>query len=460
MLTLWGAKRKFCDGISRREFLQIGALGGALTLADWFRVQAQAAPAGRPAASVPNKSVIMIYLLGGPAQLDTYDLKPAAPAEYCGEFKPIRTNVPGIDICELFPKQAAMMDKLTIIRSLVATPPNGHTDAEVMTGFNEIEAGRGRHPSFGAVVSKLRGPTKDGVPPFVSMRRLSFPNPAILPQYECEPGFLGVAHRPFLPEGAGLADLQLPTSVNGRRLNERKALLTGFDDLRRDLDASGGMRGLDAFQNRAFAVITSSALRNALDLSREDPRVVERYSLTGGPRNIGFAGAYSQGTQVLLARRLVEAGAGFVSLSLGYWDTHGTGDGGGFPKLRKVLCPQLDNALSALVEDLHQRGMAKDVVVIAWGEFGRTPRLNKDAGRDHWLPVMSAVITGGGLKMGQVIGSTDARGEFPKDQPYRISQVLSTVYRAIGIDPAMTFPNTSGRPTSLLDDREPVVELL
>jgi hypothetical protein len=454
MLNLWGGRRKLCDGISRRDFLSIGALGGALTLADLLRARATAR------TPLPNKSVIMIYLLGGAAQLDTYDLKPAAPVEYRGEFNPIKTTVPGIDICELFPKQAALMDRLAIIRSLVAAPPNGHTDAEVMTGYNETEAARGRHPSFGAVVSRVRGSTADGVPPFVSLRRMSFPNPAILPQFECEPGFLGVAHRPFLPEGAGLSDLQLQASVDPGRLEGRKELLAVFDDLRRDLDGSGVMGGLDAFHGRAFDMLTSGALRNALDLSKEDPRVIERYSLAGGPRNIGFATGYSQGTQVLLARRLVEAGVGFVSLSLGYWDTHGTGDGGGFPKLRKTLCPQLDNALSALIEDLHQRGLDKDVVVIVWGEFGRTPRLNKDAGRDHWLPVMSAVIAGGGLKTGQVIGSTDARGEYPKDRPYRIAQVLSTIYRTIGIDPATTFPSSSGRPMYVLDDRDPIPELL
>jgi uncharacterized protein (DUF1501 family) len=456
MLTLWGARGKLCDGLSRREFLNIGALGGALTLADWFRATATAA---RPAAK-PTRSVIMVYLLGGPAQLDTYDLKPQAPAEYRGEFRPIKTNVPGIQICELFPRQAAMMDRLAIIRSLVAAAPNGHTDAEVMTGFNTNEVARAGHPSFGAIVSKLRGPAKNGVPPFVSLRRMSFPNPAILPQYEWQPGYLGVAHRPFLPEGAGLADLQLPPSVDRRRLGERQSLLARFDNLRRDLDASGVMKGLDAFQSRAAEIVTSSALRQALDLSKEDPRVIDKYSLPGGRRNIGLAAGYSQGTQLLLARRLVEAGAGFVSLSLGYWDTHGTGGGGGFPKLRKELCPTLDRALTALVDDLHQRGMSKDVVVIAWGEFGRTPRLNKDAGRDHWLPVMFAVITGGGLKAGQVIGSTDSHAAYPKDRPLRPAHVLSTIYRTIGIDPARTFPDTSGRPMPILTDREPVAELM
>jgi uncharacterized protein (DUF1501 family) len=216
---------------------------------------------------------------------------------------------------------------------------------------------------------------------------------------------------------------------------------------------------LDEHQQRAFSLLSSKTLREALDLSREPTRAIDRYSLPGGPGNYNFAKGYQQGTQLLLARRLVEAGAGFVCASLGYWDTHGTGDGG-FSKTRDSLCPQLDRSLSALIEDLHQRGLEKYVVVIAWGEFGRSPCINKDAGRDHWLPAMSAVIAGGGLKTGQVIGSTDSRGEYPKDRPYKIANVLSTLYRTIGIDPAMTFRDGSGRPRYLLDEREPVAELL
>jgi hypothetical protein len=459
MLTILGTKQRLCDGVSRRQFLKIGAmtgLGGGLTLADYHRVRA--AVGGSP--SRPEKSVILIYLLGGAAQLDTYDLKPDAPTEYRGEFRPIRTRVPGIDICEHFPRQAAMMDRLAVIRSLSALPPNGHTDAEVMTGRNTIDAARGNHPSFGAVISRLRGSAANGVPAFVSLRRMSFPNPAIDRQFEFDPGYLGTPHRPFMPEGTGLDNLQLLPDIDGARLGQRRTLLESFDEMRVGLDDSGLREGLDSFRSRAFDVVVSGALRNALDLSREDPRVIDRYSLPDGPRNAIFATGYRQGTQVLLARRLVEAGAGFVSLSLGYWDTHGTGDGGGFPKLRNQLCPQLDRALTALLDDLRQRGMERDVVVVVCGEFGRSPRINADAGRDHWLPAMSAVVAGGGLRTGQVIGSTDARGETPKDRPYRVSQLLSTIYRTIGIDPALTFPSTSGRPTYLLDDREPIAELL
>ncbi len=451
MLTIWGRRQgRLCDGITRREFLRVGALGGAMSLADVFRLRAAAGSSARP-----GKSVIMVYLLGGPAQLDTYDPKPAAPAEYRGEFRPIRTRVPGIDICELFPRQAALMDRMTIIRSLSATAPNGHSDAEVMTGFSEVESPRRQHPCMGSVISRVRGMAPGGVPPYVTMRKMSFPTATPLPTmlFYLQPGFLGRAHLPLsltgsvenLGQSPAMTDLQLPPEVDAGRLAQRRDLLTRFDAMRRDLDASGTAASLDAFQGRALQIVTSSALRDALDISREPQVVRERYGL---------------GTQLLLARRLVEAGVGFVEVALGYWDTHGPANVLGFPQMRDRLCPRLDQGLAALLEDLHQRGLADDVVVIVWGEFGRSPRINKDAGRDHWLPAMSAVIAGGGLRMGQVIGSTDARGEYPKDRPYRIANVLSTIYRTIGIDPATTFRDGTGRPRYLLEEREPVRELL
>jgi uncharacterized protein (DUF1501 family) len=302
----------------------------------------------------------------------------------------------------------------------------------------------------------------NGVPPYVSMRKMSFPTKSPLPGFlfYLQAGFVGAAHRPLsltgsvedLWKGPAVADLQLPAQVDAGRLADRKALLAGFDSMRRDLDASGTASSLDAFQGRAFEIVTSTALRDALDVSREPLAVQERYA--------SERGYHGQGTQLLLARRLIEAGVGFVEVALGYWDTHGPAKVLGFPKMREKLCPTLDQALSALVEDLHQRGLDKDVVVIVWGEFGRTPRINKDAGRDHWLPAMSAVIAGGNLRMGQVIGSTDARGEYPRDRPYKIANVLSTIYQTIGIDPATTIRDSSGRPRYLLDEREPVRELL
>ena len=425
MLTIWGPKRRFCDGINRRDFLRIGALGGTLTLAEMLRGQALGAKAAKRA-----KAAIMIYLPGGPTHMDTYDLKPNAPAEYRGEFKPIPTNVPGIDICELMPKQAAMMDKFSIIRS-VAGIREEHSDAQVMSGWSEQENRNVGRPSLGAVVSKFRSDGNPDIPQFVSLRGLT---PGL------EPGYLGVANRAFVPSGPGLNNLRLPGTVGLDRLEDRKTLLAGFDKMRRDVDASGSMTGLDAFTSRAFEIVTSGTIRSALDLSKEDPRVRDRYG---------------KSTQFLTARRLVEAGVGCVTLAIGGWDTHTDN----FRTLRKQL-PEVDSAVTALVEDLHRLGMEQDVTVVMWGEFGRTPRVNGGAGRDHWPSVMSCLLAGGGMKMGQVIGSSSARGEYPKERPCRVQNIIATLYHVLGIDPAMQFTSGGGRPISVLDEREPIAELV
>jgi uncharacterized protein (DUF1501 family) len=270
------------------------------------------------------------------------------------------------------------------------------------------------------------------IPPFVSLRGMSIGT---------EPGYLGIAHRPFTPSGAGLQNLRLPGGVNDDRAEHRKSLLASFDRVRRDIDASGTMQGQDAFTVRAFDMVASGTVRKALDLSREEPRSRDRY------RGV---------EQFLTARRLIEAGVGCVTLAVGGWDTHGSN----FKTLRQQL-PQVDRGVANLIQDLHDRGMEKDVVTVMWGEFGRTPKINNsDGGRDHWAPVMSALIAGGGLKMGQAIGTSSSRAEFPKDRPYRPAQLLSNIYQVMGIDPSQTFPSGSGRPMYILDDREPIPELL
>jgi hypothetical protein len=425
MLTVWGNNQRFCDGITRRNFLKIGAFGAGLTLAEMLRLRALAG------TSSTNKAAIMIYLPGGPSHLDMYDLKPDAPKEFRGEFKPIATNVPGVQICEHFPRQARMWDKLACIRSIVSV--DEHSDSLVMTGYSENTNRNAHHPSFGAVMSKLRGSGASDIPPYVSLRGMS--------QYGTEPGFLGVAHRPFTPDGPGFQNLRLPGSVNMNRLEDRKTLLSSFDEVRRDIDATGTMKGIDSFTSRAFDMIASGRVRKALDLAQEEPRSRDRYK--------GIE-------QFLMARRLVEAGVGCVTLAIGGWDTHGSN----FKILSKQL-PQVDRGIANLIQDLHDRGMDKDVATVMWGEFGRTPKINNsDGGRDHWAPVMSALVAGGGLKMGQAVGTTNARAEYPKDRRVTAPQVLSTLYHALGIDPSRTFPNGSGRPMYILDDREPIAELI
>jgi hypothetical protein len=422
MFTFWGAPQKFCDGMNRRNFLKIGALGAGLTLADMLRLQALGG------TTTSSKAAIMIYLPGGPSHMDMYDLKPEAPVEFRGEFKPIATNVAGVRICEHFPLQARMWDKLACIRSLVAV--HEHSDSECMTGYSENTNMTDHHPSFGAVVSKLRGSGHGDIPPFVSLRGATTGT---------DSGYLGVAHRAFTPDGPGLENLRLPGGITEKRVDERKGLLASFDTIRRDIDASGTMKGLDAFATRAFDMVASGTVRKALDLTNEDPRVKDRYKDV---------------EHFLLARRLVEAGVGCVTLAIGGWDTHSDN----FTTLKRQL-PDVDRGVANLIQDLHDRGMEKDVVTVMWGEFGRSPRIS-GGGRDHWPSVMSALIAGGGLKMGQAIGSSNARAEVPRDRPCTPSQVLSTMYQAMGIDPSQTFPSGSGRPMYVLDDRDPVVELL
>ncbi|MBI2804606.1 MAG: DUF1501 domain-containing protein [Planctomycetes bacterium] len=427
MLTFTGAKQAFCDGLNRRNFLKIGAFGAGLTLADMLRLQAQASNTpGRTAPSRP-KSAIMIYLPGGPTHMDTYDLKPDAPAEFRGEFTPIQTNVTGVQISPLFPLQARMFDKFAVIRSIVTV--NEHSDSLVMTGKSSRDNMTANHPSFGSVVSRVRSGQAHSAPAFVSLRGMS---------RGTEPGFLGIQHRPFATNGPGIQNLRQLTTVDESRLNDRRAMLQSFDSLNREVDANAA--GLDTFTTRAFDMVASGGVRNALDLNREEQQSRTRY------RGV---------EQFLTARRLIEAGVGCVTMSYGGWDTHGQN----FQAMRRQL-PNLDKGLSLLVGDLHQRGLLNDTVVVVWGEFGRTPRINRNAGRDHWPAVMSALVAGGGLRVGQAVGSSTSRGERPQDRPLTAPQVLATLYRAIGIDPAMTFNNGTGRPIHIVDDRNPITELL
>jgi hypothetical protein len=428
MLRFLGSSHKFCDGATRRDFLQIGAFGAGLTLADMLRLNTAQA-ANKKQATKSKKSAIMIYLPGGPSHMDMYDLKPEAPVEFRGEFKPIQTNVSGVEICEHFPLQAKMWDKLACVRSIVSV--DEHSDSLVMTGYPDRVNRLADHPCFGSVVSKLRATDNGAVPPFVSLRGMS---------RGTEPGYLGIAHRPFTPGGQGNSNLKLAQGVTAERLDERKTLLDSFDDTRREIDASGTMVGMDAYTEKAIEMVTAGVVRDALDLRKEDPKTQERYKGV---------------EQFLTARRLIEAGVGCVTLSIGGWDTHGQN----FQTLKRQL-PKVDQGIANLIQDLHDRGMAEDVVTVMWGEFGRTPKVNMNAGRDHWSPVMSAMIAGGGLKMGQAVGASTAKGERPKDNPLSVPRVLSTIYRTLGIDPSMTFNNGAGRPMYILDERDPVKELI
>ncbi len=443
MLTIYGQRHRYCDGISRRNFLKIGALGlGGLALPQLLEAEAQSGICKSP------KAIIMIYLPGGPPHQDMFDLKMDAPSEIRGEFKPIKTNVPGIQICEHLPRMAGIMDKLIPIRT-ISDAVDDHSDFLCMTGRSKRNQPPGGWPSFGSVVSKLLGPADPAVPAYIGME----PRMQHREYNEAGPGFLGLSHRSFSPEGNGKADMVL-NGVNLDRLADRKALLTGFDRFRRDVDASGLMEGLDAFNQQAFGLLTSNKLLEALDLEKEDRRVRERYG-KGDAKPHGDAAPMMM-EQFLTARRLVEAGARCVTVAFGFWDYHGNNH----QNARQDL-PLLDQGVAALVEDLHQRGLDKDVSVVVWGEFGRTPTINKDAGRDHWPRVSCALLACGGMKAGQIIGTTDRLGGEPIERPVAFGEVFATLYHNLGIDVnRTTIADLSGRPRYLVEGQQPMKELI
>ncbi len=392
-----------------------------------------------------NKSVIMIYLPGGPPHQDMFDLKMEAPSEIRGEFKPIPTNVPGIRICEHLPRMAAMMDKLTIIRS-ISDAVDDHSDFHCMTGRSTRNQPPGGWPTFGAISSKLLSSNNPAIPPFVGLE----PRMQHRPYNAATPGFLGPGYGSFRPQGQGKGDMAL-NGVTLDRLADRRLLLSGFDRFRRDVDASGLMEGLDQFNQQAFGVLTSSRLLEALDFQKEDPQLIERYG-KGDPKPHGDAAPMLM-EQFLVARRLVEAGVRVVTVAFGFWDYHGNN----FGNARSDL-PMLDQGVTALVEDLHQRGLDKDVSVIVWGEFGRTPTINKDGGRDHWPKASCALLACGGMKTGQVIGATDRLGAEPTERPVRFGEVFSTLYHNLGIDAAKTtVTDLTGRPQYLVEDGLPPI---
>lgn len=456
MLTIPGANAlHLCKGLSRRNFLQVGALGlGGLTLADLLRLKAN----GGLSPRTDSKAVIYVYLWGGPSHIDTYDLKPDAPVEYRGEFKPIRTNVPGFDICELLPLQAQIADKLALVRNLKFNP-NFHDPVELFSGFRKAsESGAAVRPDFGSVVSKLRsGSQPRDLPSYIALdKKAGY-------EYRNGPAYLGLAHKAFVP-GDKLESLALPRGVTLERLQDRQVLLRSFDEMHRSMDAGQGvMDGLDSFTAQAMEMITSPRAREAFDVSREPEPLRERYG-------------DGEAIRLLQARRLVEAGVPVVTLSFGgvvptsvckdsisasSWDTHQNG----FPCLRAKL-PRLDRAIHALITDLHARGMEKDVTVVIGGEMGRYPIVGKGGcgaspdGRGHWTQAGFSLISGGGLQMGQVVGRTDKHGERPVGNPYTPQNLLATIYRALGIDLSTTLPDHTGRPMYLLDDCEPIKELL
>ncbi len=427
MLTINSARQqKYCDGVSRRGFLRIGALGiGSMTFADLLRAE-DAAGVGSS-----HKAVINIHLGGGPSHQDMFDLKPNAPVEFRGEFNPIQTNVPGFEICEHYPKLAQMADKFAVIRSLVGSNA-GHSNFQTLTGYNQRSMTNiGGRPAMGSVTGKLLGATPSGAPPYVSYSGGS-------------PGYLGPIYKPFSPNDARNV-LRLNRGITAERLGDRTNLLSSLDTIRRDIDASGQLDALDSYTQRAYDMVLSGEVADALDLKKEDPEIVSIYGKTSA--------------NLLYARRLIQAGVRVVSMSAGWggWDTHSNN----FKSLGTRNLPQMDNGLSALIEDLEGLDMLNDVTIVVWGEFGRTPRVNSKAGRDHWPKLSTAFLAGGGMKTGQAVGVSTKYAEYAKDRPVDYQEVHATLYHNLGIDTvSTTITDPNGRPQFLLDMREPIAELI
>jgi hypothetical protein len=441
MLTLTGAPYRYCDGFPRRTFLQIGSLAvGGLSLPDLLRAEATGSTSSA-------KSVIMVYLTGGLGHQDTFDLKLNAPAEIRGEFNGIDTSLPGYQISELLPLTSQCMHRMSVVRSLVGLRDE-HSSFQNVTGYPMDLSNREGKPNFGSVLSQRLGQIDPAVPAFVDL----FPTMQHKPYNSPRSGVLGPAHRSVQADGEDLASMKL-RFVEPAQLDNRRKLLEVMDRFREQADANP-VRNMDATYDKAFDVLTSSRLVNALDVTREDPRVRERYGM-GSSKHLGD-GAPMWNDQLLAARRLVESGVRCVTVAYGFWDTHGNN----FKYLKDHL-PLFDRGVSALVNDIYDRGLDRDVTVCVWGEFGRTPKINKDAGRDHWPRVGHALLCGGGLKVGQVLGATDKIGSDVLDRPLHYQQVLATLYHTVGLGDDPSISDISGRRLPVLDPGiHPIMELL
>jgi Protein of unknown function (DUF1501) len=434
MFHLFGSRRNSaCDGTTRRDFLKVGALGmGGLMLPDLLRARAQAAKTNTPSK---NTSVVWLWLGGGPTHVETFDPKMSAPAEYRSVVGSVKTNLPGVEIGGVFPKMARHADKMAFIRSF-AHSNSGHGGGThwVMTGYNFPPADSGQtqiRPGLGSILARYRGANnvETGLPTYVRLGGI----------YGDGPSWLGTPYAPFDSGGNARRNMDLKVAMD--RLSERRSLIKQFDTFNREADRTGLAKGLDSFEAQAFDLILSRA-REAFDVAREEPRLRDRYGK-------------GLGQQLLMARRLCEAGVGFVTLNFGGWDMHGQIANG-----MKNLGTRVDHAVSAFLEDTHDRGIDRDILLVITGEFGRTPRINGGAGRDHWAPLSTLALAGGGLKMGQVVGESTAKAEVPKSTPIKPVDLMATVFHVLGIPQDLSYVDPTGRPRPMVDGGKPIAELV
>ncbi|RLS57911.1 MAG: DUF1501 domain-containing protein [Planctomycetota bacterium] len=433
---LLGSGSKNCDGVSRRNFMRVGGLGlgagaAGLTLSDLMRQRGLAAEG----TGTRQKSVIWLWLGGGPTQVETFDPKMTAPSEYRSVTGEVKTVLPGVTLGGNFEQMAQVADRMAFVRSFAHTN-SGHSGGThyVMTGYDNRLADNGAvadRPFMGSIVSRVRGTNHPvtGLPTYVRLGGV----------YADGPAFLGTAYGPFDPGGEARRNMSL--TVERTRLDNRREMLQGIDNVRREVDRSGLMQGLDSFDQQAFNLILSRA-QQSFDLKHEDPRVVNRYGTGLGER-------------LLQARRLCESGVGFVSLNYGSWDMHST-----IKTEMDRQAPELDRAVAAFVEDLDQRGQLDDILLVISGEFGRTPKINGSAGRDHWAPLSTLALAGGGLKMGQVVGESAEKVDVPKTTPITPQDLMATVFHVMDIDRRVQFTNQAGRPTYMIETGKPIAELV
>jgi uncharacterized protein (DUF1501 family) len=454
----FGSTRQYCDGMSRRSFLQLG-IAGMASVGLPRLLQAKSESAGRAGSN--NNSVILVWLDGGPSHMDLYDLKPEAPAEYRGIWKPIRTRVPGFDISELFPKQAKVTDKFSVIRSLHHDTGDHYAGGHRMLTAKDMGVSGantdGKFPSLGAIVAREAGPRRGGLPAYVAVPRAS--SIGLTPGY-FGAHMLGAQYNPFATGGDpnaprfGVQNLNLARGLTLERLEDRRLLVRHFDITRSNLAALAESRAMDRFAREAYDFVSGEAARRAFDLSKEDPRLRDQY------------GRHTWGQSTLLARRLVEAGCTFVTVHFGGWDHHW-----GLKAGMENYLPKVDSALASLFTDLDERGLLETTLVVVCGEFSRTPRMNDGGnggapmskgtpGRDHWGNAMFCLLGGGGVKGGQVHGSTDRLGTRPHTNAVMPCNLHATIYQVLGIDPKLHLLDPSGRPVPVLDDPTSIKELL
>ncbi|HWB10675.1 MAG TPA: DUF1501 domain-containing protein [Pirellulales bacterium] len=421
-----------CEGTTRREFMKIGVLGsGVLALPQLLAARAEAKATGK---QVKDTSVVWVWLGGGATHIETFDPKMSAPAEYRSITGEVSTKLPGITIGGTFPKLASVVDKMVLVRSFAHTN-SGHGGGThyVMTGYDNRNIDNGgvpTRPSLGSITSRVRGAnhSQSGMPTYVRLGGIGADGPA----------FLGTAYAPFDP--AGQARRNMERAVSDERLHDRRELLEGLDRLKRQADHDGAIEGLSRFEQQAFDLVLGNAAQ-AFDTKQEERHVVERYGK-------------GLGEQLLRARRLCEAGCGFVTISYGGWDMHGQIERG-----LERRSPELDRALAAFIDDIHERGLSEKILLVVTGEFGRTPKINRNAGRDHWAPLSTLALAGGGLQTGQVVGESASKADIPKSTPVRPQDLMATVFDVLGIEPKTQFVNPAGRPVYLLEEGRPISEL-